>query len=387
MAANRTSPSTISPIVAACGDVVGADVQHDVGRPRQLGHLAAEPRQRRLAAHLPAVGEQLVAGDAGVEHRHRRRAAAPGQAVGQRVGPAGVGVEPAADAISDRVAHRHQGVDRARCQDVDAGQHQPRADRRGERRALAVEREVAGPGEIGGLQRDRMLGDDVRRARQHQAHRDGAAGLGDDPDGVADQLAARIDDDGTPAPEGDRLDGPGHERRTCARAGGRDRPDGERGGAEPVGQPEAHLGTGGLRADDHAQGAPGERLVRRHGLRTGLPGRHPTGPAAVGRRGREVRQGRGSRPGAAGDRQAPEHRREQNPAQTTDRPPRRPSPTRYLRPTGIPPLATRTGGTPPAARPPRAAQRAGSPEREWAERVSPFGRADRRMRHRRRGAQ
>ena len=155
------------------------------------------------------------------------------------------------------------------------------------------------------------------------------------------------------APEGDRLDGPRHERRPGVRAGGRDRPDGERGVAEPVGQPQAHLGAGGLRADDHAQGASGERLVRWHGLRAGLPRRHPTGRAPVGRSGREVRQGHRSRCGSAGDRQAPEHRRQQEPTQATDRPPTPPVPHPNLRPTGIISVPGRAAPLLPPVRPVR----------------------------------
>ena len=149
-------------------------------------------------------------------------------------------------------------------------------------------------------------------------------------------------------------------------------PDGERGRPEPVGQPHAHLRTRDLRADDHAQGAPGERLGGRHGLRAGLPGGDP------GR----VRTGRPARPGPSTGTSGPTRCRPRSPGcraplREASHPGRRPSAPHAVRhPSGTSVRAalasgTRTGGTPPAARPPRAAQRAGSLEREWAERVSP----------------
>ena len=152
--------------VAACGDVVGADVEHDVGRARQLGDLAGEPglRARRPP---PAVGQELVAGDAGVEHGHRRGAAAAGQAVDsasdQRASVSGPLPTPsviespiATTALTGRGASTSTPVSTS---------HD--ADRRGER--VPSRRTEAPGGEIGGLQRDRVLGDDVRRAGSSRA--------------------------------------------------------------------------------------------------------------------------------------------------------------------------------------------------------------------------
>jgi hypothetical protein len=166
------------------GDVVGADVEHDVGGPAGQD-VAVEAGERRLAHH--AVDEP-VGRDPRVEHGHRRRAARRGEPAGERVGPPLVGAVGAADAVGDRVAHRDDGVHGPRREHVHAREHRPPGHRGAERGAVGHEGGVAGPRQVGGRQGHRVLGEHVGHLGEVQADGERPPGLRHQRHGVAEQV-------------------------------------------------------------------------------------------------------------------------------------------------------------------------------------------------------
>ena len=303
--------------------------------------VACEPGLRRRPAD--AVGQELVAGDPGVEDGHRRVATGGRQPGGEGVGPTGVGVGRGADPVGDRVPDRDDRVHRPRSQHVQAAEQQPRRRRRAERAAAGREPR--------GLQRHRVFADDVGQRGHGDRHRQRARG--GHRDGVAHRLRARRDHRGRPPPERHGLFRPGLDRghpgsvqsacsrrapcrrrgrtatrsrragaarpagrcrvsasccraavarpacddralapRPAPRAGRRHRVDRQRRRPVHVGEPHPDLRALDLRPHHHPQRAAArDRPRRRARLHRRLPRRHPAGTAR-GRRHRPRQDGR-----------------------------------------------------------------------------------------------
>jgi len=280
-------------------DVVDRVVGEDhPAHPRLLEHVPVEPVERALAR---AVGEQLVATDALVEHADRQTRGT--QPLGQVVGPAAVVVLGGGDTVGDGGAQGDHGPLGGGVLHVQVGQEGVTAGRGrvGERGGGA---DIAA-GHVVGLRALLVVGGGTGGLRQVEAHRD----VGECRDGEGDRIADRAlpgrDRHRGLTAEGDGPVGARVDRGARGAPGHVHVRDGQRGRAEGIGQVDAGRGPGDAGVHDLPQRlAPvrGAAALRRDG-----PGAGPAAGIGGGRRGC-LRDGGG---GARGERGCGEGGREQ----------------------------------------------------------------------------
>ncbi len=253
-------------------DVVDAlkDDQHPHARPGE--RVRVETGQ---PARTHVVAQQPVAGDTGVEDTEAAVRRQGGEALGEAVGPAVVGVEGGAVAVGEGVAEGHDTAGRLRVEDVDAGDVVPGRGGRRVRGAVLVGGPIPLRRTVVGLPGGTVVGRGAGVARRMDGDQEVGPVGHRERHRITDQVLARRDRDRRDTGEGDGTHRAGHgvRSRLPQRDGHRVEPQGR--GTEPVGEPHAGRATADADVHDIAEGGAG---VGRDG--TGGGGFPGTGPGA-----------------------------------------------------------------------------------------------------------
>ena len=252
-------------------EIVDAFEPDHGGDARQAGDVPVEPRQRigtageRLGGAVLGGADNLVAADPLVDH-DEVVAVGGVQAARQDIRPAVVAVDRGRRAVGDRIAERHDQLRLVRHQHVDLVEEVPGGRRQRERAFALAQSLRAGAGRryvgclerlgvpghrsavAGNVETDREFATAQqrigRRSHERQHHR------------VADDAFAGGDGDARLALERRRPVGAGDNRAAAFLQADVGAIEGDGFGAEGVREPEAHLLSPDVGADDQA-----ERLV------------------------------------------------------------------------------------------------------------------------------
>ena len=242
--------------VVGVADVVDGLEDDDVLDAGLRDDVAVEAGERAGAG---VVVQDAVAADALVEDAEVGGALVGQQAAGEFVGPAGVGVERGEGAVGDAVAEGDDGGAVRGDLDVDALDEGPGADLGGAIEGLGAD-DVAGRGVAGlvGGAVLREMGDGLRGKEEA----DGEIGGGGQVHrgGIADHQRAGRNDDGGASAEGEAGGGDEIDGAAALADGDVRRADGERLGAELVGEDDADLRAADGDVHDLAQGGVGRAV-------------------------------------------------------------------------------------------------------------------------------
>ena len=242
--------------------------------------VPVEPVQRALPGGPGAVDQQLIPGDARVQHRHPLPRGQPEQAAGQVVGIAVVAVQGGAHAVAGGGAERDDRSGHRRVHDVHPVEEEPGADLMRERGGAGGRAVITGGRVVAGGDRGRMPGG--RPGRLLDVDRHGQVPLCADSQlhRIAELPLAGRDRDRVPPAERHAVAAARHHRRSGPAQRDTHVVDRQRLAAEHVGNPEPDLAAADAGAHDVPDG-----LIPEPGM------------GQTGRRGRRLRRRPGANPG------------------------------------------------------------------------------------------